>query len=386
MDIQVDCDTMIRVKCADQVNGIETFEDDNVEILICQLSDAELNRLNQVDGLMKFDSGSFPDDSFDELLLDIGLVNDVSLDDTLDALSDATPSLMIDCHVQCDEETFDESLDVLLSGIDNSTLYGSSTKTIVPGLELDACKTQGQIWAGCEYVLDQIAEDDMWLDLSSVGRLLASNLGLVNDLLVLLRTSNPLCVCRGGTSPLLPTALTDNYALRNVSGDGNCFYNALSMITFGHQKFQSMFRMTALVTLIFNAQKFREYLSLTANTENMAFYCRKIVGKSTNVLNGSINLIDGFWADSTTIAATSFALRKPIIVVQPFHTMPRLFALTQMKDLNRLSGMLISNYEGSENDVLSGPLVVFLNYSHFQALLQKDGGEAIQVKPNSLKM
>lgn len=363
----------------------ETFADDDMDILIIGATDVELNGLSTFQDvgnkISTFDCGFFPDDTTDALLFDMGK------DDTLNVADLELEPGATECSPEDkgNDILFDATYDDILAATDDDVLFGPGRKVIAPELALELCKTQGQIWAGCEYVLDSIGHNDMWLDLSSVGRLLASNLGLVNDLLALLRNAKAVAVCRGGLSPSLPKALTDNYALRNVAPDGNCFYNALSTIIFGHDKFQAMFRIAALVTLIFNTQKFSNYLSVTASTDDIAYYCRKIVGKSKKLSEEDLGQADLIWADDTTIAATAFALRKPIIVVQPFNTMPTLLAITEMKHLCRMSGPLISNYQGTEN-VNSESLVVYLANMHFQALLLKDGGEVIKVKPNSFKM
>ena len=128
-----------------------------------------------------------------------------------------------------------------------------------------------------------------------------------------------------------------NYAPVLTTGDGNCFYNAISIILFGHEGHSSRLRITNAYVLSLYEQWFTFILIRSGSNITI----KQLVEQTCK---------DKVWANEYNILAMSIVLKKPICIYQ-----------------HHGNSISFASY-----DIINNlPICLILNNFHFTALLKR---------------
>ena len=141
----------------------------------------------------------------------------------------------------------------------------------------------------------------------------------------------------------LKSAGNDFFYLKAVhtTGDGNCFYNAVSICLFGNENFSLCLRLVVIFIFLENERYFRDLTTFSYGEEK---FNKQIMNTSTNYN----------WANEYEIHATSIALNRAINV----------FSVN-------FNGKLVSSQQYCANDcqLKKKPISIGHQLNHFVALL-----------------
>jgi len=191
-------------------------------------------------------------------------------------------------------------------------------------------------------------------------------------------------------------AFAAQYSIVTTTGDGNCFFYAISLALTNSEKFAGIFRYLTAVTLL----KEWRFIFGQANEEITADNFRvPTIDEAGNVNDTGlmdhieIALTNGRWATGTHILAMSLALHLPIYVFAPFivnnaNVYPHVTELVELQNLmndRKSCTGLHRYYLGYKCDENKLPINIFYSdQNHFSAILPKKANAFILKPKNTI--
>lgn len=216
---------------------------------------------------------------------------------------------------------------------------------------------------------------ELWKEPKNLGAFILSRMDLVEDILHVVRSESQCSGVNGHSDNQLPEAINDTFAVVNVPQDGSCFYSSLSVLVFGSCQYRLLFRFAALFTLVTKTSALKEYFVKTSGLEVtnnwFQYYAVKILSIGSKATRSMFPTIDN-WADNVTVIATTYAMRRPVLIFRPFVNRKELLTEKCLEKVFQGAGMLIELVRCSQSVSNSYALNVYLKGSHYQALVKRN--------------
>ncbi len=155
----------------------------------------------------------------------------------------------------------------------------------------------------------------------------------------------------------LPNALTEDFAPIDTTGNGDCFYNSISIGLIGTEHLNIALRLISLSMILkYREQFWRIFNKDDTNSEkNFSFECFllgvgtpfDLIPDATEIYGDMIHYQSFSWANENSMVSTAIALKRPILIysstLTEWNPIDRNFT-TLNKNISRqtLNGLYIS--------------------------------------------
>jgi hypothetical protein len=122
----------------------------------------------------------------------------------------------------------------------------------------------------------------------------------------------------------LPNALTEDFAPINTTGNGDCFYNSVSICLIGTEHLNIALRLISLSMILKYREQFLPIFNAnySNNERNFSFECFllgvgtpfDLIPDATEIYGDMIHYQRFSWANENSIASTAIALKRPILI------------------------------------------------------------------------
>jgi hypothetical protein len=155
----------------------------------------------------------------------------------------------------------------------------------------------------------------------------------------------------------LPNALTEDFAPIDTSGNGDCFYNSISIGLIGTEHLNIALRLISLFMILKYREQFWRIFNMndTNRERNFSFECFllgvgtsfELIPDATEIYGDMIHYQRFNWANENSMVSTAIALKRPILIysstLTEWNPIARNFT-TLNKNISRqnLNGLYIS--------------------------------------------
>lgn len=274
------------------------------------------------------------------------------------------------------EVNFDESLD---------SFFADECSKIV---EFDLkWKTLNSLKMKVQHIFLEVEDGELWKNSALFSEYLLSNWEVFEEVLMLVRLTQPTSGLGGKADGSLPQAINSAFATFNVPMDGSCFYSSLSMILFDTTDYRLLLRVCALYSVVLKADQLKHFDRKSTGEPVRGSWFQYYIVKAMGIVNSETKKmfkdLDN-WVDNVLVLATVYAMRRSLFIRRPFDLKEDLLSEIDLAQVCiKAGGTLIEHIRGSQNADNKEGLLVFLSGGHYQALLERnDGTVSINVTPN----
>ena len=150
----------------------------------------------------------------------------------------------------------------------------------------------------------------------------------------------------------LPESWSSKVLPHTTEPDGNCLFNALSLLYFNDISYTNHFRLLSIYTILNCRSYFDQVFRILHKYEGVPYYCHKLARP-------------GDWGDEVSILALSIAIGRPIIVLNELQHSKRFKSLNSYLRDPQLHTVFTSfRY----TDLTNALHIAFVNENHFVAV------------------
>lgn len=172
---------------------------------------------------------------------------------------------------------------------------------------------------------------DCYYDLNELMENIENNIGRILDMIATLRNIQIVPTFENTSKLLdpfvqnnLPNALTEDFAPIYTTGNGDCFYNSISIGLIGTEHLNIALRLVSLFVILKYREQFSRIFNMdvTNNERNLSFECFllgvgtpfDLIPDATEIYGDMIHYERFSWANENSLASTAIALKRPILI------------------------------------------------------------------------